>query len=66
MEDLWKALAGVVGIVFWLLSLAWKKRKQEGDKTGEKPTAPERPVPESPSGRKSQEFKRDYDPIEPS
>jgi hypothetical protein len=66
MEDPWKALAGVLGLVFWVLSLAWKKRKQDGDKIGEKPTALERPVPEPPPGRKSQEFKRDYDPIEPS
>lgn len=66
MEDVWKALAGVLGLVFWMLSLALKKRKQSGDKTEQQPTAPARPVPEPPSSRDSQEFKRDYDPIEPS
>ena len=66
MENPWEALTGVIALVFWMLSLAWKKRKQDRDKTGEKPTALERPEPELPSSRKSQEFKRDYDPIEPS
>ena len=66
MEDPWTALAGVVSLVFWMLALAWKKRKQNGDKTGEKPTALDRPEPEPPSSCKSQEFKRGYDPIEPS
>jgi hypothetical protein len=66
MEDAWKALAGVLGVVFWMLSLARKKRKQRGDTTGQQPTAPARRAPEPPSSRDSQEFKRDYDPIEPS
>ena len=66
MENPWEALPGVVALGVGMLSLAWTKRKQDRGKTGEKPTALERPEPELPPSRKSQEFKRDYDPIEPS
>jgi len=66
MEDVWKALAGVLGVVFWMLSLALKKRKKDRDKAGKSPTAPDLPPPKLPRDRDSQEFKRDYDPIEPS
>lgn len=66
MEDAWKALAGVLGLVFWMLSLARKKRKKDRDEAGKSPTAPDLPPPKPPRDRDSQEFKRDYDPIEPS
>ena len=66
MDDALQALAGVAGLVIWMLSMAWKKRKQDRGKTGGGASV-RNPEDAKPSRRmKGGEFKRDYDPIEPS
>jgi hypothetical protein len=60
----WEALSGALPVVLWILFLLLKKRKQKttqenvGRPEGIKRTSRHSPDP--------QEFKRDYEPIEPS
>ena len=61
----WEALSGALPVVLWILFLLSRKRKQK--QTQEKVKQPEgikrRTSRRSPD---PQEFKRDYEPIEPS
>lgn len=60
----WEALSGALPVVLWILFLLMKKRKQK--KTHEVAKQPEG-VQRSPRRSEDpQEFKRDYEPIEPS
>jgi hypothetical protein len=62
----WEALSGALPVVLWILFLLAKKRKQK--QTQEKVKQPEG-IRRGRTSRRSpdpQEFKRDYEPIEPS
>jgi hypothetical protein len=54
----WSAVSGVLPILLWILFLVLKKKKQTKTRAPKKRTAKR-------DGR-ADEFKRDYDPIEPS
>ena len=60
----WESLSGALPIVLWILFLLAKKRKQK--KTQEKVEQPEGIKGTSRRSPDPQEFKRDYEPIEPS
>jgi len=60
----WEALSGALPVVLWILFLMLKKRKQKN--TQEKVKQPEGVKRRSRRSRDPQEFKRDYEPIEPS
>ena len=60
----WEALSGALPVVLWILFLLLKKRKQK--KTEEKVRQPEGIRKTSRRSTDPQEFKRDYEPIEPS
>ena len=60
----WEALSGALPVVLWILFLLAKKRKQK--KTQEKVKQPEGIRRTSRRSADPQEFKRDYEPIEPS
>ena len=60
----WEALSGALPVVLWILFLLLRKRKQKNtQKKVEQPQVVER---HARPGRDPQEFKRDYEPIEPS
>jgi hypothetical protein len=60
----WEALTGALPVVLWILFLVLKRRKQKS--TGEKIKQPQGIKRRARPNRDPQEFKRDYEPIEPS
>lgn len=60
----WESVSGALPVVLWILFLLAKKRKQK--KTQEKAEQPEGIQGTSRRKADPQEFKRDYEPIEPS
>ena len=60
----WEVLSGALPVILWILFLMLKKRKQK--KTPEKVRQPQGRKQPARRGRDPQEFKRDYEPIEPS
>ena len=60
----WEALTGALPVVLWILFLLLKKRKQKN--TREKVKQPQGVTRRTRPSQDPQEFKRDYEPIEPS
>jgi len=60
----WETLSGVLPVVLWILFLMLKKRKQKN--TQKKVEQPQGVKRRTRPGQDPQEFKRDYEPIEPS
>ena len=60
----WKELSGALPVVLWILFLMLKNRNRK--KTQEKVKQPEGIKSRSGRTQDPQEFKRDYEPIEPS
>ena len=60
----WKELSGALPVVLWILFLMLKNRNRK--KTQEKVKQPEGIKAHSRRAQDPQEFKRDYEPIEPS
>ncbi len=54
----WSVVSGVLPVLLWILFLVLKKKKQTKTRTPKEPTAKR--------DERADEFKRDYDPIEPS
>jgi hypothetical protein len=60
----WESFSGVLPVVLWVLFLLLKKRKQKQPQPGVgRPRRVKRSARRAPD---PQEFKRDYEPIEPS
>jgi hypothetical protein len=60
----WEAVSGAVPVVLWILFLLLKKRKQK--QTQEIAKQPEGIKRKAKHSQDPHEFKRDYEPIEPS